>query len=91
MKPELSEQLFIEELFAKSLDEFKGQDIKLDNIDKLTGDASTRRYYRLFTNKDSFVACLDNPTEPGKNRDKGSSNLKGKDRWKGIKSDTLMT
>src|SRR5690606_37755169 len=34
------------------------QDIK---IDRLTGDASTRRYYRLEAGKISYVVCLDNP------------------------------
>ena len=67
MKPELSEQLFIEELFKNSLQKMGRTDCKLKNIDKLTGDASTRRYYRLFCENDTFVACLDNPTETGGN------------------------
>lgn len=67
MKPELSEQLFIEELFENSREKLEHKDVKLNYIDKLTGDASTRRYYRLDCGPESYVACLDNPTEPEKN------------------------
>ena len=67
MKPELSERLFIEELFATSTEKLNGKDYSLENVERLTGDASTRRYYRLFTNQESFVACLDHPTETGTN------------------------
>lgn len=63
MKPETSEQLFIEELFMHSVDSKKIKDSKLLNLDKLTGDASTRRYYRLETSDDTFVVCLDNPSD----------------------------
>jgi aminoglycoside/choline kinase family phosphotransferase len=61
MKPEQTERFFIEELFNKTQDKdiLKGE--KLEEIDKLTGDASTRRYYRIFTTKESYVVCLDNP------------------------------
>lgn len=61
MKPEQAEQFFIEELFNKTQEKdiLKGE--KLEEIDKLTGDASTRRYYRIFTDKRSYVVCLDNP------------------------------
>lgn len=61
MKPEQAERFFIEELFNKTQDKNILKDDKLDEIDKLTGDASTRRYYRLFTDKDSYVVSLDNP------------------------------
>ncbi|MAZ49261.1 MAG: hypothetical protein CME65_11925 [Halobacteriovoraceae bacterium] len=67
MKPELSEQLFIEELFKNSIQKLNDKSLKLKSIDKLTGDASTRRYYRLYCEGGSFVACLDNPTEVGAN------------------------
>ncbi|MAX65354.1 MAG: phosphotransferase [Bacteriovoracaceae bacterium] len=67
MKPEVSEQLFIEELFSGSKKELDTETVELKMIERLTGDASTRRYYRLFTNKNSYVACLDNPTERGEN------------------------
>jgi aminoglycoside/choline kinase family phosphotransferase len=61
MKPEQAERFFIEELFNKTQDKDILKDEKLDEVDKLTGDASTRRYYRIFTNRDSYVVCLDNP------------------------------
>jgi aminoglycoside/choline kinase family phosphotransferase len=60
MKPEQAERFFIEELFNKTQDKNILSQEKLDEVDKLTGDASTRRYYRIFTNKDSYVVCLDN-------------------------------
>ncbi len=61
MKPEQAEQFFIEELFNRTQDKDLLKDEKLEEVDKLTGDASTRRYYRIFTSKDSYVVCLDNP------------------------------
>ena len=66
MKPELSEKLFIEDLFSSSKKKINSKtSLELENIDRLAGDASTRRYYRLYTNEDSYVACLDHPTEDG--------------------------
>jgi aminoglycoside/choline kinase family phosphotransferase len=61
MKPEQTERFFIEELFNKTQDKAILRDEVLDEVDKLTGDASTRRYYRIFTNQNSYVVCLDNP------------------------------
>jgi N-acetylmuramate 1-kinase len=61
MKPEQAEILFIEELFSRSQEKGIAKNEKLEAVDKLTGDASTRRYYRLFTDKKSYVVCLDNP------------------------------
>lgn len=61
MKPEVAERLFIEELFSRSIEKEKIDSKELKNIDRLTGDASTRRYYRLDSEKESFVVCLDNP------------------------------
>lgn len=63
MKPEQAERFFIEELFNKTQDKEILKNEKLEEIDKLTGDASTRRYYRIFTDKKSYVVCLDNPFE----------------------------
>lgn len=62
MKPEVSERLFIEELFSRSRKNIEDKS-KIKVIDKLTGDASTRRYYRIFTEDCSYVVCLDDPTE----------------------------
>jgi aminoglycoside/choline kinase family phosphotransferase len=39
----------------------------LEHIERLTGDASTRKYYRVHCSNDSYVVCLDNPTELNKN------------------------
>ena len=65
MKPEQAERFFIEELFTQSQAAGVSSNEKLDLVDKLTGDASTRRYYRLFTDRNSYVVCLDNPqTDP---------------------------
>lgn len=61
MKPEQAERFFIEELFNKTQEKDILKTEKLEEIDKLTGDASTRRYYRIFTNLKSYVVCLDNP------------------------------
>lgn len=67
MKPEVSAQILIEELFKKSSDEQKIQCNNLEHIERLTGDASTRKYYRVHCSNDSYVVCLDNPTELNKN------------------------
>lgn len=69
MKPEQSEQFFIEELLGQSIEAQVIDAAKIISIDKLIGDASTRRYYRVFTNQASFVVCLDNPTLPGESND----------------------
>ncbi len=63
MKPELSERLFIEELFSHSVEELKLENHEINHIEKLTGDASTRRYYRVFCKNISYVVCLDNPSD----------------------------
>jgi N-acetylmuramate 1-kinase len=68
MKPEQSERFFIEELFNKTQDKQILKDEKLEEVDKLTGDASTRRYYRIFTSTNSYVVCLDNPFDEGVER-----------------------
>jgi aminoglycoside/choline kinase family phosphotransferase len=61
MKPEQAERFLIEELFNKTQEKDILKDEKLEEVDKLTGDASTRRYYRIFTTHGSYVVCLDNP------------------------------
>jgi aminoglycoside/choline kinase family phosphotransferase len=61
MKPEQAERFLIEELFLKTQEKEILSHEKLEEVDKLTGDASTRRYYRIFTTRDSYVVCLDNP------------------------------
>lgn len=66
MKPEQSERILVEELFKKTIAKNLLSDDVVENIEKLTGDASTRKYYRIWTSTTSYVACLDNPTvDPG--------------------------
>jgi aminoglycoside/choline kinase family phosphotransferase len=62
MKPEQSERILVEELFKKTISKNLLKDDVVENIEKLTGDASTRKYYRIWTSTTSYVACLDNPT-----------------------------
>jgi aminoglycoside/choline kinase family phosphotransferase len=65
MKPEIAEKLFIEELFEQSISHKKIENQKIENIEKLTGDASTRKYYRINSSFNNYVVCLDNPiTDP---------------------------
>ncbi len=61
MKPEQAELFFIEDLFKQSKERGVCAGEKLELVDRLTGDASTRRYYRIFTDKGAYVVCLDNP------------------------------
>jgi aminoglycoside/choline kinase family phosphotransferase len=67
MKPEQAELFLIEELCSKSMDEGHIEKEAITEVDKLTGDASTRRYYRIFTESNSYVVCLDNPTKESGN------------------------
>ncbi|MDO9182839.1 MAG: phosphotransferase [Bacteriovorax sp.] len=62
MKPEQSERILVEELFKKTISKNLLEDDVIENIEKLTGDASTRKYYRIWTSTTSYVVCLDNPT-----------------------------
>lgn len=62
MKPEQSERILVEELFKKTIHKDLLKDETIENVEKLTGDASTRKYYRIWTEKRSYVVCLDNPT-----------------------------
>ena len=48
MNPEVSERLFIEELFRDSVKKNKVTIENIRSIERLAGDASTRRYYRVF-------------------------------------------
>lgn len=62
MKLDVSEILFVDELFKKSM---QAKEIVCDGeyeIKKLTGDASTRRYYRVSCPKYSYVVCLADPS-----------------------------
>ncbi|MDA8791592.1 phosphotransferase [Bacteriovoracaceae bacterium] len=63
MKLEVSERLFVEQLFFNSMEKLDIPSTKLKSIERLTGDASTRRYYRAKYNGSSFVICLDQPSK----------------------------
>lgn len=58
MKPEETERLFIESLFKNS-----GLSSERPEVEKLTGDASTRRYFRLSVEDKTYVICLDDPID----------------------------
>ncbi|MGZ3789262.1 MAG: aminoglycoside phosphotransferase family protein [Bacteriovorax sp.] len=62
MKAEQSERILVEELFKKTINRNLLSDDVVENVEKLTGDASTRKYYRIWTATKSYVVCLDNPT-----------------------------
>jgi len=54
-----TEKLLVDSLFSTSVRESKVEALHEANIVKLTGDASSRSYYRIFDNEQSYVACLD--------------------------------
>ncbi|MBH48002.1 MAG: hypothetical protein CME71_07500 [Halobacteriovorax sp.] len=60
MKLEISERLLVETLVDESIKKevIDSGDYK---IQKLTGDASTRRYYRIIFKDKAYVVCLDTP------------------------------
>lgn len=63
MKVEQSYELFIEERIGESLPEQSCRHIK-----KLTGDASSRKYYRVeLEDQKTYVVCLDEPQPAEKN------------------------
>ena len=63
MKAEQSERILVEELFKKTINKNLLKDDIVENVEKLTGDASTRKYYRIWTATTSYVVCLDNPIQ----------------------------
>lgn len=68
MKPEQSERFFVESLVKQSIERGKITDREVHEIDKLTGDASTRRYYRVQGDEDSYVVCVADPIVEGKEK-----------------------
>lgn len=62
MKTEQSEQILVEELFKKTIHRKLLDDGLIESLEKLTGDASTRKYYRVWTSMNSYVVCLDTPS-----------------------------
>lgn len=66
MKLEQSELLFVKTLAKKSIENGRIPEETIVKVIPLTGDASTRRYYRIFTqSKRSYVVCLDAPLKVG--------------------------
>jgi aminoglycoside/choline kinase family phosphotransferase len=68
VKPEQSEYLYVETLFKNSFSGSRTQ-IKTVQVSKMTGDASTRRYYRVTVEDDqeAYVVCLDHPSGEAEN------------------------
>ncbi|MCY4524488.1 MAG: hypothetical protein OXB84_07100, partial [Halobacteriovoraceae bacterium] len=58
------ERKVVEDLFKNSVKNNKISE-QIDKIQFLTGDASHRRYYRVFTKNSRFIVCLDNPLKNG--------------------------
>lgn len=57
-----TEKILIESLTEKSFEK-SGETLDILTITPLTGDASSRKYFRLFGNKKSYVVCLQKPIE----------------------------
>ena len=62
MKLEQSEQFYVENLYRQSLNRGAIPPTSSFIVEKLTGDASTRRYYRVTTDKDKHVVCIGDPS-----------------------------
>lgn len=61
MKLEMSEKILVETLVSSSIQNKKIPETDNFEIEKLTGDASTRRYYRISFEKKNYVVCVDAP------------------------------
>ena len=61
MKLETSEKILVETLVNESVVNQKIPNLGEVKIQKLTGDASTRRYYRVYVGESIYVVCLDTP------------------------------
>jgi N-acetylmuramate 1-kinase len=59
---EQSFKLYIETLYKDSISKGAISPVTLLDIEKLTGDASTRKYYRVITDQGNWVVCLDDPS-----------------------------
>ncbi len=66
MRPEQAELLLVEVLVKKSLIKIEDESLEVLKVLKLTGDASTRRYFRVYLaggKTETFVVCLADPFE----------------------------
>lgn len=61
MKLDSSEGMLVAELFKNSKKKNLSLGDTVVDIEKLVGDASTRRYYRVQTDEESYVVCLSDP------------------------------
>ena len=56
-----TEKILVSELFNNSSKKNITIDKELVDVIKLVGDASTRRYFRIFTKDKNYIVCLSNP------------------------------
>lgn len=68
MKPEQTENLYVETLLRRSVDNGKIPFSEEFIVNKLTGDASTRRYYRVKAQQENYVVCLDHPQDEAESK-----------------------
>ncbi len=60
-----TEKILVDSLFQNSISAGRIEAFKNWEIHRLTGDASSRRYYRVDCEKKQFVVCLQQPLEGG--------------------------
>lgn len=58
-----TEKILVDSLLQKSIESVKINKIKNCGITRLTGDASSRRYYRASVDDKNYVVCLQQPIE----------------------------
>ncbi|MGB0453649.1 MAG: aminoglycoside phosphotransferase family protein [Bacteriovoracaceae bacterium] len=56
-----SEDLLVRELFERSRKECDEEFGPIKKVEKLSGDASSRKYYRIFSKASSYVISIDSP------------------------------
>lgn len=65
-----TEKLFVDTLFSKAIRNGDIKDVTVSDVKKLTGDASSRSYYRILTSGENYVGCLDQSLIKLKSKDK---------------------
>lgn len=61
-----TEKLLVDSLFQKSMEKLNKKCEEDREISRLTGDASSRRYFRINCSDEDFVVCLQQPSEEQK-------------------------
>lgn len=61
-----TEKLLVDSLFQKSMEKLNKNFEQEREIHKLTGDASSRRYFRVESGKCDYVVCLQQPSDENK-------------------------